>query len=81
MSIFVAGGNVGFFLAPVLATPALDAMGLGATALFIPPAMLAGFVLLRHQQHAAPARQAAPAAGADRWDCSCCWLQSRSRAR
>ena len=37
MSIFATGGNVGFFLAPVLATPALDAMGLGSTALFIPP--------------------------------------------
>jgi MFS transporter, FSR family, fosmidomycin resistance protein len=42
-------------------------MGLGATALFIPPAVLTGFVLLRHQQRAAPARQAGPAAGADRW--------------
>src|SRR5215472_10897156 len=50
MSIFAAGGNVGFFLAPVLATPALDAVGLGATTLFIPPAVLTGFVLLRRQQ-------------------------------
>ena len=67
MSIFAAGGNVGFFLAPVLATPALDAIGLGATALFIPPAVLTGFVLLRHQQRTAPPRQAAAAAGTDRW--------------
>jgi FSR family fosmidomycin resistance protein-like MFS transporter len=67
MSIFATGGNVGFFLAPVLATPALGAMGLGATVLFIPPAVLTGFVLLRHQRHTAPARHAARAAGTDRW--------------
>ena len=67
MSLFAAGGNVGFFLAPVLATPVLDAMGLGATALFIPPAVLTGFVLLRHQQRTAPAGRAAAAGGADRW--------------
>src|SRR5579863_9780360 len=67
MSVFATGGNVGFFLAPVLATPALDAIGLGATVLFIPPAVLTGFVLLRHQQRTASARQATAAAGADRW--------------
>ncbi len=47
MSIFAAGGSVGFFLAPVLATPALLAFGLPATALFIPPAVLIAVVLLR----------------------------------
>jgi MFS transporter, FSR family, fosmidomycin resistance protein len=67
MSVFAAGGNVGFFLAPVLATPALDAMGLSATALFIPPAVLTGFVLLRHQQRTTPARRAPAVAGPDRW--------------
>jgi MFS transporter, FSR family, fosmidomycin resistance protein len=67
MSIFAAGGNAGFFLAPVLATPALDAMGLSATALFIPPAVLTGFVLLRHQRRAEPARRAPTVAGPDRW--------------
>jgi MFS transporter, FSR family, fosmidomycin resistance protein len=67
MSIFAAGGNVGFFLAPVLATPALDTIGLGATALFIPPAVLTGFVLLRHQQRTAPGRRPAATAGTDRW--------------
>jgi len=66
MSLFATGGNVGFFLAPVLATPALEAMGLRATALFIPPAVLTGFVLLRHQQRVVPAPRAA-AAGNDRW--------------
>jgi FSR family fosmidomycin resistance protein-like MFS transporter len=67
MSIFATGGNVGFFLAPVLATPALGTMRLGATVLFIPRAVLTGFVLLRHQRHTAPARHAARAAGTDRW--------------
>ncbi|GEL22723.1 putative membrane efflux protein [Pseudonocardia sulfidoxydans NBRC 16205] len=50
MSYFAAGGSVGFFVAPALATPALDAFGVGATALFIPPAVLMAFVLLRHQR-------------------------------
>jgi FSR family fosmidomycin resistance protein-like MFS transporter len=67
MSIFAAGGNVGFFLAPVLATPALDALGVGATALLIPPAVLTGWVLLHRRQRTAPARREAGAAGSDRW--------------
>jgi MFS transporter, FSR family, fosmidomycin resistance protein len=67
MSIFASGGNVGFFLAPVLATPALAAIGLGATVLFIPPAVLMGFVLLRHQQRVAPQPRTSAHAGADRW--------------
>jgi FSR family fosmidomycin resistance protein-like MFS transporter len=50
MSYFAAGGSVGFFIAPALVTPALDEFGLGATALFIPPAVLMGFVLLRRQR-------------------------------
>lgn len=53
MSLFAAGGSVGFFLAPALATPALDAIELGALALFIPPAVLMAFVLSRHQQRQA----------------------------
>ena len=55
MSYFAAGGSIGFFAAPAIATPLLDGLGLGATALFIPPALLMGFVLLRHQHssHAA----------------------------
>jgi MFS transporter, FSR family, fosmidomycin resistance protein len=67
MSIFAAGGNVGFFLAPVLATPALATIGLGATVLFIPPAVLTGLVLLRHHQRAGQARHGAAPAGPDRW--------------
>jgi FSR family fosmidomycin resistance protein-like MFS transporter len=50
MSYFATGGSVGFFLAPAIATPALDGLGVAATALFIPPAVLTGFVLLRAQQ-------------------------------
>jgi FSR family fosmidomycin resistance protein-like MFS transporter len=67
MSYFAAGGSVGFFLAPALATPALDAWGLDATVLFIPPAVLMAFVLSGHQrrQAARPARHAAHA-GRDR---------------
>ena len=68
MSIFAAGGSVGFFLAPVLATPALVAWGVGATALFIPPAALLAFLLLRARRRAgAPAASAAVPTGADQW--------------
>lgn len=71
MSIFAAGGSAGFFLAPVLATPALISLGLPATALFIPPALLIGLLLLRHQQRARAARAPGPAAAGpgarDRW--------------
>ncbi|MEU0556461.1 MFS transporter [Dactylosporangium sp. NPDC006015] len=67
MSYFAAGGSVGFFVAPALATPALDAWGVGATALFIPPAVLMGFVLLRHQRRTTGAVAArATAEGRDR---------------
>ncbi|NUQ89539.1 MAG: MFS transporter [Glycomyces artemisiae] len=66
MSVFAAGGSVGFFLAPVLATPALMAMGVGATALFIPPAVLIAFVMLRKYTRAAVSA-AKPREGADRW--------------
>jgi FSR family fosmidomycin resistance protein-like MFS transporter len=66
MSWFAAGGSVGFFLAPVLATPALMAFGVGATALFIPPAVLIAFVMLRKHTRttAGPPK---PREGADRW--------------
>jgi MFS transporter, FSR family, fosmidomycin resistance protein len=50
MSYFAAGGSVGFFLGPTLATPVLDTWGLNATALFIPPGLLMGYVLFRHQR-------------------------------
>jgi FSR family fosmidomycin resistance protein-like MFS transporter len=55
MSYFAAGGSVGFFVGPALVTPALDNLGIGATALFIPPAVLMGFVLLRHHGRTAGA--------------------------
>jgi FSR family fosmidomycin resistance protein-like MFS transporter len=67
MSYFAAGGSIGFFAAPAIATPVLDGLGLGATALFIPPAVLMGFVLLRHQRRGYPAASTpVPVPGADR---------------
>jgi MFS transporter, FSR family, fosmidomycin resistance protein len=71
MSYFAAGGSVGFFVAPALATPALEALGVGATALFIPPAVLTGFVLLRHQRRMhAPGTGALRPSGVDQPRCS-----------
>ncbi|GAA4609259.1 MFS transporter [Actinoallomurus liliacearum] len=68
MSVFAAGGSVGFFMAPVLATPALVSMGVGALALFIPPALLVGFVLFRRRhRQGADAAAAAARTGTDRW--------------
>jgi MFS transporter, FSR family, fosmidomycin resistance protein len=67
MSYFAAGGSVGFFVAPAVATPLLNGLGVGATALFIPPALLMGFVLLRHQRRAvAPGTAAGHGSGIDR---------------
>ncbi|MEU6843721.1 MFS transporter [Streptomyces sp. NPDC046716] len=68
MSYFAAGGSVGFFIAPALVTPALDRLGMNATALFVPPAVLMGFVLLRHHTRAAtgPAAGKARRRGRDR---------------
>ena len=67
MSLFAAGGSVGFFLAPALATPLLDAMGLGALVLFIPPAVLMAFVLSNHQRRiAAGTASTARPTGVDR---------------
>ncbi|PXX60361.1 FSR family fosmidomycin resistance protein-like MFS transporter [Nocardia tenerifensis] len=68
MSLFAAGGSVGFFLAPALATPALVSYGVGATAFFIPPAVLMGFVLWRHQlRQLAVGHTANSNGGRDRW--------------
>lgn len=67
MSYFAAGGSVGFFLGPALVTPALDNLGLGGTALFIPPAVLMGFVLLRrHGRARGPASARVQHRGRDR---------------
>jgi len=67
MSLFAAGGSVGFFLAPAIATPALIALGVPATGLFLPPAALICFVLLRKHRREAAHRAAAQRAGRDRW--------------
>lgn len=61
MSYFAVGGSVGFFLAPALVTPAIDALGLGATALFIPPALLTGYVLTRRSRHPSSTTRIVPA--------------------
>jgi MFS transporter, FSR family, fosmidomycin resistance protein len=67
MSYFAAGGSVGFFLGPVLATPALDAWGLDATALFIAPGTLMGWILYRHlRRREATPRPEAEHTGTDR---------------
>ncbi|MBB4741306.1 FSR family fosmidomycin resistance protein-like MFS transporter [Actinoplanes octamycinicus] len=66
MSIFAAGGSVGFFLAPVLATPLLVRFGLSSTALFVLPALVvAGFLVRRRR--VAPASKAAPIGSGDQW--------------
>ena len=67
MSLFAAGGSAGFFLAPALATPALIALGVPATGLFLPPAALICFVLLRRHRREAARTAAAQRAGRDRW--------------
>lgn len=67
MSYFAAGGSTGFFLAPALATPALDAWGLPALALFIPPAVLMAAVLAGHlRRHFDRAATSTRHAGTDR---------------
>lgn len=58
MSYFAAGGSVGFFIGPALVTPALNGLGLGGTAQFIPPAVLMGFILLRQRGRTADAAAA-----------------------
>ena len=67
MSLFAAGGSVGFFLAPALATPALIAMGAKATVLFLPPAVLMSFVLLRKHRREASKTAATQREGRDQW--------------
>jgi len=68
MSLFAAGGSAGFFLAPALATPALIALGVRATAVFLPPAALMSFVLLRrHRREAGREAAARRPRGRDQW--------------
>ncbi|MGW1741525.1 MFS transporter [Nocardia sp. NPDC001965] len=68
MSFFAAGGSIGFFLAPALATPLLASAGVGATAVFLPPAVLMSVLLWRHQSRR-PERGSAGGTGdgRDRW--------------
>jgi FSR family fosmidomycin resistance protein-like MFS transporter len=68
MSYFAAGGSVGFFVGPALVTPALDNLGIGATAIFIPQALVMAALLLRHHATRRGRATARPAArtGPDR---------------
>jgi FSR family fosmidomycin resistance protein-like MFS transporter len=65
MSVFAAGGSVGFFLAPVLATPALVAWGVPATVLFLPPALVIAVILLRKTSRKIAVRTTR--SGPDQW--------------
>jgi FSR family fosmidomycin resistance protein-like MFS transporter len=68
MSVFAAGGSVGFFLAPVLATPALAAWGVKSTALFLAPALLTAVLLHRARGRGPTATGAAArTGGTDHW--------------
>ncbi|MFE9423475.1 MFS transporter [Kitasatospora sp. NPDC006697] len=68
MSVFAAGGSVGFFLAPVLATPLLVAWGVRSTAVFLLPALVTAGVLYRvRNRRPARAGGAGRRAGRDRW--------------
>lgn len=66
MSVFAAGGTVGFFLAPVLAIPVLTSWGVGGGLVFLPPAVLAAFVLARTARRAQTTGSAS-GAGRDLW--------------
>ncbi|WP_242900689.1 MFS transporter [Actinomadura terrae] len=66
MSVFAAGGSVGFFLAPVLATPVLVAWGVGGSIVFLPPAALTAFVLVRAVRRSQSGGGTA-GGGRDRW--------------
>jgi MFS transporter, FSR family, fosmidomycin resistance protein len=48
MSIFALGGNVGFAVGSLIATPVLLAFGLGGTMLLIIPALVMAAILARH---------------------------------
>ncbi len=73
MSWFTVGGNIGFALAPVLATPLLLAGGLGVTPFLAIPALLAAPVLLMLQRRlmanakASSSSHKAPSPGTDDW--------------
>ncbi|UYM03521.1 MFS transporter [Solicola gregarius] len=68
MSLFAAGGSVGFFLAPALATPLFVEFGVRASVVFVPPALVMALVLARHQRRRSQAAKAAvERTGRDRW--------------
>lgn len=46
MSVFAVGGNIGFFIGPIVCAASLAAFGLRGTAVFLAPAVLCASVLL-----------------------------------
>lgn len=65
MSVFSVGGNAGFALGPLLATPSVLAFGLpGTLVMFVPPAVIAA-VLARERTHVRVSRAAAIGADDD----------------
>jgi FSR family fosmidomycin resistance protein-like MFS transporter len=54
MGFFIAGGNTGFFLGPIIAGLILTAYGLHGTLLLLPVGLIAAFILLRARVTAGP---------------------------
>ncbi len=50
MSIFAVGGNIGFFVGPLMAAAALTAGGMRGTVVFLPPAFVCAVVLLAYNR-------------------------------
>ncbi|MFG2004603.1 MFS transporter [Spirillospora sp. NPDC048911] len=67
MSWFSLGGNIGFALAPVLATPVLAAGGLAAAPFLVLPAVLGALVTLPLLGRRAGGAARPPARGRDDW--------------
>lgn len=73
MSIFAVGGNIGFFVGPILCATFLTAFGLHGTAVFLIPAAACSVVLLcfngRFKRLGVAAEKAGGGSGArERWD-------------
>lgn len=74
MSIFATGGNVGFVLAPALATPLLADLGLTAMLAFVVPAWLAATLVWRAEGSARAAMSGSrtESGGEDQWRAFAC---------
>jgi FSR family fosmidomycin resistance protein-like MFS transporter len=67
MSWFSLGGNVGFALAPVIATPVLSAGGLGAAPVLLAPAALGTLIALPFMGRRAGGAATSGSGGRDDW--------------